>query len=79
MSSYHGSWYQNKTNEGGWTGNKVYIPSSTYETGKFVGNELTWIKKKEKPSGLYYYQLDIYIYADWSWKISPTWKYKKHL
>lgn len=38
LSSYHGSWYQNKTNEGGWTGNRVYIPSSTYGTGTFVAN-----------------------------------------
>lgn len=38
LSSYHGEWYQNKTTEGGWTGNKVYIPSSTYGTGKFVAN-----------------------------------------
>lgn len=38
LSSYHGSWYQNKTNEGGWTGNRVYIPSSTYGTGRFVAN-----------------------------------------
>lgn len=38
LSSYHGAWYQNKTSEGGWSGDAVYIPSSTYGTGTFVAN-----------------------------------------
>lgn len=38
LSSYHGAWYQNTTSEGGWKGNAVYIPSSTYGSGTFVSN-----------------------------------------
>ena len=38
LTSYHGSWYSYTTAEAGWTGNKVYLPSSFYGTGNFCSN-----------------------------------------
>ena len=38
LTSYHGAWYQNSSRDAGWTGDRIYVPSSIYGTGTFSAN-----------------------------------------
>ena len=35
MTSYHGSWYTNRTSEAGWSNNAIYVPASYLGSGNF--------------------------------------------
>lgn len=35
MTSYHGSWYSNRTSEAGWSNNAIYVPASYLGSGSF--------------------------------------------
>mgnify|MGYP004486711281 CR=1 FL=1 len=35
MTSYHGSWYTNRTSEAGWSNNAIYVPATYLGSGSF--------------------------------------------